>query len=76
MNEHQQEALQRAHEILGEHFENAVILVSTDVYVGDRLATAHELLFHGGAMTALGLLTWGGDQIMERDRNASEGRGS
>lgn len=61
--------IQKVYDLLGEHFDNAVFIVSADVYVGDRTATAQKMNFKGGAMAALGMLTWGGDQILDTDRN-------
>lgn len=72
MNEAQEDALNRAYVTLGEHFENAVVLLSWDVDGTPTEAMGNKLLFKGGSMAALGLMTWGIDRVLDQDRKGRE----
>lgn len=61
------EALQKAYTTLGEHFDHVVIVLNWDTDE-DIPSTGTKMEYKGGAMTALGLLTWGQDRILDVDR--------
>lgn len=58
--EHKQKALEQAYSLLGEHFENVVILVADDSTRpdDDEQKEGKEILWKGGFCTALGLVTY------------------
>lgn len=72
MTEAQKRILEQAYSILGEHFDNCVILVHWDMDT-DTPQTGTRLVFKGGCMTALGLLEWGKDRILDSDRGQEPG---
>ncbi|MFM7009374.1 MAG: hypothetical protein ACKO0Z_08615 [Betaproteobacteria bacterium] len=53
-NPAQRQALQQAYSLLGEHFDRALIVVDAELD-GDDGANAHEVLWKGGYMAALGM---------------------
>jgi len=62
LSQHQQDALEKAYQTLGEHFDNCVLLVHTEV--GDvGGVTGTRMLFKGGFMTAKGLILWALEQL-------------
>lgn len=56
----QLEAANRAKEILGEHFEAALIIVSAEV---SESTESQHCFYHGGYATARGLADIGRDQL-------------
>lgn len=72
MTKAQQQALEAAYLILGEHFDHAVVLTSWDVDGAPQAVMGHKLLFKGGSMAALGLMAWGTDRILDQDRQNSD----
>lgn len=69
LNKHQQDALERAYDLLGEHFDHAVIITGWDV--DSTAAMAYKLIFKGGSLSALGLCNWAADRILDQDRKGS-----
>jgi len=65
MSPAQREAVQKAYQILGEHFDCSLIVVSFEM-VDDQneQANAHVCYWHGGFMPALGLATYCHDRML------------
>lgn len=66
--ESQQQALERAYELLGEHFDSVVIIVASEhIETGEeQTSEAKELLFKGGYAASLGLVTYAQHRILNK----------
>lgn len=65
MTKAQRDAVCKAYELLGEHFEQSVIIINfgtTDE--NGKLAEAHEGFWAGGSMAAMGLCEFAKDRIL------------
>jgi hypothetical protein len=65
----QNEALIQVRDILTEHFESAVLIISTEV---EDKQDALDIFWHGGFASALGLLDFGRDEIKLRQKDKYE----
>lgn len=63
----QREALDKAWNILAEHFERVLLVIDWDVETGEdrnSRVNAHECLWHGGSLSAIGLAVFAHDRIL------------
>lgn len=66
MTQSQQEAIQKAYSLLGEHFDCSLIVVDTTESDGDE----HVAYWSGGSMRALGLAVYVQDRLLRSGRKA------
>lgn len=61
----QRQAVQKAWDILGEHFDRVLLVIDTEVEgEGGRRDDAHEGFWHGGSMAAIGMAEFAKDRVM------------
>lgn len=73
MSAAQREAIQKAWDILTEHFERVVVVADWDCQdEDDTETTAHEGWWHGGSMPAIGLCEFAKDRILHSGKKQQE----
>jgi hypothetical protein len=73
LTEHQEQALQQAYRLLGDHFDGALIAVVTEVGNFDGEAKeASRVLWSGGYMQARGLCAEADDRLRASGQAAAE----
>lgn len=70
MTKAQRDAVCKAYELLGEHFDQSVIVINfiTSDEKG-KMAEAHEGFWTGGSMAAMGLCEFAKDRILHSGRS-------
>lgn len=69
----QREAIEKAWDILCEHFERVLVVVDTDVEERDgKPEDAHEGYWHGGSMAAIGMADFAREIILSSGRRHCE----
>lgn len=63
-NEAQEKVLQAAVERLGEHFDRVVVIVDTTNESATGESDATQISWHGGFISAIGLLEYGKERLM------------
>jgi hypothetical protein len=71
MTRAQRDAIERAYELLGEHFESVLLVVNYELD-GEAAEEAHEGYWSGGSMTALGLAEFARNKILNSGKNANK----
>jgi hypothetical protein len=65
LSDAQRAALQKAYDLLTEHFEAAIIVCDWECDDPDEKRTsAHECWWHGGSIAAIGLAAYAKDRIL------------
>lgn len=69
--DHQQEALEQAYDLLKEHFDASLLVVTAIVNVGDREQEATQIYWAGGYMHALGHCNYA-NYMVQKERDVRE----
>lgn len=66
----QEEALKKAWDILGEHFDRVLLVVDTETPQGQQ--DAHAVFWQGGALPAIGMASYAHQRLLERNNRNHE----
>lgn len=68
----QQQALEKAWDLLCEHFERVLLVVDFEIEHNGKLADQHSGFWHGGALAAIGAAEYAKQRILESNEKNNE----
>lgn len=73
MSPSQRQAIQKAWDILTEHFERVVVVADWEVEDEDgKREDAHEVWWHGGALSAIGAAMYAQDRLLKSGKKDND----